>query len=614
MSGDDFQPRQGLGLPPRGEHAENRTPMDLQELIDWHIPLLDNVASTDCKLFQRWSLGLSKTLPTVRLQPSEFLRLADPPGKPVMNDGCARISYQLARDITEKLGLGRSRMPSAFQARVAGAKGMWMVEKANDMNQYESERGYWIEIADSQMKIKPHPQNMLDAEEEQLTFEVLDWSKPDLKPAALNHQLLRILYARGVPKETFEDRLHVDTDNFYNDLDDSMRDPIQCRKFLQKLVPMLQTPLPSSHRSGWPLKFAQQSMSLLDSGFDPVSCHILVDSLRKCLRKEMDRRVEKLQIKIPLSTFIYCVADPYGVLEQDEVHLTFSQSWESSDFYDSDLDGFNVLLGRLPAHLGSDIQSRKAVYKKRLRHLKDVIVFSSKGDTPLASMLSGGDYDGDKAWVCWDQSIVQHFVNTGLPAQAMLDSQYGLVSKANSLQDIFPSLQHGSSATNAEIDVFYRNCFYFNTLPSFLGIATVELESVAYDTGDIACPEAVQLSLLVSHLVDAPKQGLLLPEATWRSLRSKLSPRSRPTPAYKSSGGHAKASSIIDYLKFQVAIPERDRILERFHRQWSCEPTYDDHLGGLWKQVRTRAESEAAEGKPELRQVLDLLKRDIALV
>lgn len=31
-----------------------------------------------------------------------------------------------------------------------------------------------------------------------------------------------------------------------------------------------------------------------------------------------------------------------------------------------------------------------------LRELKDVIVFSVQGERSLASLLSGGDYDGDK--------------------------------------------------------------------------------------------------------------------------------------------------------------------------------------------------------------------------
>lgn len=34
-----------------------------------------------------------------------------------------------------------------------------------------------------------------------------------------------------------------------------------------------------------------------------------------------------------------------------------------------------------------------------LRELQDVIVFSIQGDQSLASLLSGGDYDGDKVCI-----------------------------------------------------------------------------------------------------------------------------------------------------------------------------------------------------------------------
>ena len=43
-----------------------------------------------------------------------------------------------------------------------------------------------------------------------------------------------------------------------------------------------------------------------------------------------------------------------------------------------------------------DQQKVHAVVNPKLSRLKDVIVFSTKGSTPLADILSGGDYDGDK--------------------------------------------------------------------------------------------------------------------------------------------------------------------------------------------------------------------------
>lgn len=47
--------------------------------------------------------------------------------------------------------------------------------------------------------------------------------------------------------------------------------------------------------------------------------------------------------------------------------------------------------------------------------LKDIIVFSTKARSSLASKLSGGDYDGDGAWVYWDTAIVDNFFNVAVP-------------------------------------------------------------------------------------------------------------------------------------------------------------------------------------------------------
>ena len=118
-------------------------------------------------------------------------------------------------------------------------------------------------------------------------------------------------------------------------------------------------------------------------------------------RLQMDRCKKlgaELKIKIARSTRAYIVVDFLGVLEPDEVHICFSRSFGIDGY--SDLDGLDVLVARNPAHLPSNIQRVKGMFKPELRHLKGVIVFSLKGDVPLAYKLSGGDYGGDRAWVC----------------------------------------------------------------------------------------------------------------------------------------------------------------------------------------------------------------------
>ena len=49
-------------------------------------------------------------------------------------------------------------------------------------------------------------------------------------------------------------------------------------------------------------------------------------------------------------------------------------------------------------------------------------MFSSKGNFPLAKKLSGGDYDGDIAWICFKPSIVNELINVDIPSVEILSS------------------------------------------------------------------------------------------------------------------------------------------------------------------------------------------------
>jgi len=66
------------------------------------------------------------------------------------------------------------------------------------------------------------------------------------------------------------------------------------------------------------------------------------------------------------------------------------------------------LVYRSPLQQLSDIQKFTAVSCPALTYLTDVIVFSTQGKQSPASLLSGGDYDGDQAWVIWHPDFVQH--------------------------------------------------------------------------------------------------------------------------------------------------------------------------------------------------------------
>ena len=65
-----------------------------------------------------------------------------------------------------------------------------------------------------------------------------------------------------------------------------------------------------------------------------------------------------MKIGIGRSTYAFMIADPLAILEEGEVHLGFSGAFrdEKSGFNDTFLHKMDVLVGRLPAHLPSDVQ------------------------------------------------------------------------------------------------------------------------------------------------------------------------------------------------------------------------------------------------------------------
>lgn len=110
-----------------------------------------------------------------------------------MNDGSALMSRALALCICDSIGITRPT-PSCFQARITGAKGLWMVDRhKSSIRSFRAGDDVWLQISDSQLKVHPHPQNLDETfDPEQLTFEVANWAKP-LHLVDLNIQLLAIL-------------------------------------------------------------------------------------------------------------------------------------------------------------------------------------------------------------------------------------------------------------------------------------------------------------------------------------------------------------------------------------------------------------------------------------
>ena len=599
----------------REDARQSHTKDSIENFLNWHIPIRANIKSADCKVFQRFALGLSQTLATVVLNTSEFVHIEDQQNAldgPVMNDGCARISGTLGKAIAQKLGL--EEVPSVFQARIAGAKGVWMVDNdellAETYPTQMRERNFCIEVSDSQLKIKPHPVERLEAHVTQRTFEVVAWSTMP-RPASLNFQILAILYDRGVSKEVLKRLLLADQCQYHEALFQAMKNRILLREWIDQNKTSTRGQEDIPFVGAWPDEIDEQIIILLESGFVPQDCPLLLERIRTCLERNLDRYVDKLQIRVPQSTYLYCIADPYGVLQPDEVHVGFSGTWKDpvTGLSSVILDGIDVLVGRLPALLPSDIQRRKAVWRKELQHFRDVVVFPSTGDVALAEMLSGGDYDGDMPWLCWDKSIVEAFVNVDVPKNPPSKAECRLETRSREMSVIFNGVSENPSPN--ETENFFRGCFRFNLYPSLLGTCTLEHEKVSYHEGNLSHDGAKKLAALSSYLVDSSKQGYFLSNKNWQKLRNEISPFTRQTPAYKEKENdpRPKESSIIDFLKFRIACSEKNRILTDFHRRWPRKNSYDSDpmLTSLWRTTQQKA-------SPKLADVLKQLREDVVAI
>ena len=250
--GNGFCKNKPVGEPdPR--KANHRT-MTVSELIDWFMPVKWNRHQTCLKLFARLTLAVSSTEQSITFKAAEIIRSDDAyahdpkprslnlkrsddkkknmdPNKNyrVMNDGCARISRAAARDITEMLRL--DSVPSVFQGRIGGAKGIWMVDALNETLRHSS-RGYWIEITDSQLKFEGNPKDSLFPDPHNVTFEVHSYSKK-IGTSRLNFQLMPILADRGVPYHVFKRLLEEDLTAKVGQLQVAMDSTLALRKWNQ---------------------------------------------------------------------------------------------------------------------------------------------------------------------------------------------------------------------------------------------------------------------------------------------------------------------------------------------------------------------------------------------
>ncbi|KFY07487.1 hypothetical protein V492_07102 [Pseudogymnoascus sp. VKM F-4246] len=579
------------------DDAEHHTKFSVKGLLHWLIPfrLERNQKQPYLKLFSRISLGLSKTYATVELQSSEItFKRYDyrSSANEVMNDGCGQISRKLAHNIAQKLNLDYT--PSSFQARIGGAKGVWIVD-VNDFGDKDNINIYpsqvkWYNSMNERGSIGSFSMDVCHR-----TFEVLSWSRP-VRSANLNLQFLPILEDRGRNKgrgmrEALSRMLENGLTHEIGRQRAAMDNPQSFRKWVRETDPGITDRVKLGEVGYWaglPKSQGDKLNLLLDSGFNPKELHFLRDLAWKANVAKGEILKAKLNISVGRSAYLPMVVDFTGILGPREVHIGFSSAFkdEASNFCDTILSNVDVLVARSPAHYISDIQKVRAVFKPELSALKDVIVFSTQGDFPLAGELSGGDYDGDIAWVCWQEEIVNEFENAKMPGCDDMVKE-GYITKNSTTYAELASIN-----PKDPIDAFLANSFDFNLKQNLLGICTNFKEKLCYTKNSVACKEAVFLSTLLSSLVDQAKQGYSFTDADWERLKAEKIGVPVKEPNYKlpKLNGNPKEMHLIDHLKFRIAQNTIDNALTDLHNSLPTPQFWDDDVVRLAKFARKEAE------------------------
>lgn len=594
--GNDFA--RGDGIPPK-EHAttpEMRCKIPLPNMLDWALSLRKetNQAQLALKLFSRLSLSLSRTQATVVLEPGQIRHrhedVLSRTGK-VMNDGVARMSMAMAKRVADHLKL--DFVPSAFQARCGSAKGLWIREPDKPDGDDDA---IWIETYPSQRKW-----DCDFADIDHRTFEVNGYAKP-LKSADVNPQFIVILCARATDKQRMRRAISALVEAWLEQEMGSQRaameDPVELMRWIH--ANFAQGYRADRARgsvdfvAGLPRDEAETLNFLLSAGFHPLRLRFLWKMCYRLAERRAERLKSELKIRIPQSTYAYMAIDFSGILRPGEVHFMLSAQSQSNIGSSGDewLDEMEILVARSPAHFASDVQRVRVVYRRELAIHRDVILFPSTGDHPLADMLSGGDYDGDTAWICWDQEIVQNFENARVPDREDLE-QLGYIRKDKTF--FFDYLQG-----RARVDLdracarWLASGFEFNMQEAMLGICTSHKEYFCYHDGHVESERAVFLSSLLSDLVDQAKQGIVFKKEDWDRLRSekKLNAYSHlGRPAYLTEQRppcRTQQPHILDHLKFGVIkskveheLTEFDKFLKENGESHDYDPDLTEQAGKL---------------------------------
>ncbi|KAJ3226584.1 hypothetical protein HDU81_007228 [Chytriomyces hyalinus] len=326
----------------------------------------------------RMGQALTSTASTVKVLPSEVNMYFPDVERNNYNfsNGIGTVSEEIAAEMWDmlkkqdkrlaaKLASGFSDIvdvvPSAFQIRFGGAKGMVSVDP--------SLKGHKMNIRKSMIKFETKNSSVI---------EVADYSSV-ARGAFFNRQIILILEDLGVPKQIFLELQR-----------NAVRELASMWGNKAKLIDL-------AGKDGAFGIYARLWENLrlwdwLSNQFVRAS----FEHIRAYLLKEIKYRA---RFKIPGGWHIFGVFDETGTLKEGQVFVQIRSPQVTKV-----LTGPHIIYRSPVIHPG-DVQPVVAVDIPQLRQLHNVIVFSQHGKRDLPSQPGGGDLDGDKFSIIQNRAL-----------------------------------------------------------------------------------------------------------------------------------------------------------------------------------------------------------------
>ncbi|CAF3403651.1 unnamed protein product [Rotaria sp. Silwood1] len=295
-------------------------------------------------------------------------------------DGNGLISLGLAKKVAISIGIRINKnkdIPSAYQVRVAGCKGMLSIDPQSTMN-------------DNYIKVR---KSMMKFASDDWTLDIVDHSR--LMCLSLNNQIIRLLY--DLNKEN-----------------KAVIESLQNRCCLQ---------------NEWhPSEEAYLNI------FDSKDIDRIKDDNRRCgyLNAKDLLRCNKIPLPVDESRCLFGIADETKSLKEGQCFIQYQTM--DKNFYKV-VKG-EVLVTKNPCLYPGDILCLEAVDIPALRpFIRDCIVFPVLGRRPHSNEIAGSDLDGDQYWINFENkfSIVTPELVVTHILDKLDDTTYGNISNTHSV-------------------------------------------------------------------------------------------------------------------------------------------------------------------------------------